>query len=96
MCRLYLIFENNDAKGLAMIIFLAGIASRVILGFSSTVFISGERTSFFLYYAFIILSVLILKEMKRQKMDIKNICAVYSSISLLSAINIIEAFTMKF
>lgn len=91
---LYLIFDDFEKKGFAMIIFLAGLASRIIIGFSSTVFASGERTSFFLYYAFVMLSVLILKEMKKQKMDISNISAIYSSISLLSVINIIEAFTV--
>ena len=88
---LFLIFDKYEKKGLVVIMYLAGLASRLIIGFSPTVFASGERTSFFLYYSFIILSVIVIKEMKKK--DITGISAIYCSIALLGAINIIEAVT---
>ncbi len=53
----YLVFENRW-KALAMcVIFLIGYASRVVLGFSPTVWASSYRTYLFLYMAVIVLAV---------------------------------------
>ena len=60
---LYLIFKNTDKGRLAILIFMAGLASRLIIGFSPTVFASAERTSVFFYYSLIMIDVLILTEM---------------------------------
>ena len=62
---LYFAFQEkgNDAKYLFPLIFLAGLTTRVLMGFSATVYASGQRTFLFLHFAFIICDiVLFLKE----------------------------------
>lgn len=44
------------------VIFISGILSKIILGFSPTVFVSGVRTSIYLYYAILIIILLIIQE----------------------------------
>ncbi len=68
-----LIFKNLK-NNVAIIVFLAGLASRIIMGFSPTVFISGERTMIFFEFAMIIVSILIWQELikKNDKNDIKT------------------------
>lgn len=68
-----LIFKNLK-NNVAIIVFLAGLASRIIMGFSPTVFISGERTMIFFEFAMIIVCILIWQELikKSDKNDIKT------------------------
>lgn len=79
---LYLIFNNTKKGKFIVIIFLAGLASRIIIGFSPTVFASGERTSFYLYYSFVIIGLLIIKEMIDKKINIKNLSSIYIVMSI--------------
>lgn len=69
---LLLIFKklNNNT---ALIVFLAGLASRLLMGFSPTIFSSGERTMIFFEFAMIIDSILIWQELikNNDKSDIK-------------------------
>lgn len=58
---------------IAIIVFMAGFASRMLMGFSPTVFISGQRTMIYLEFAMIIVSILIWQELikKSDKTDKK-------------------------
>lgn len=87
---LYLIFKHSNRAKIAIIIVLTGFASRFILGFSPTVFASGERTSFFLYYSFVIVGLLVLKEMKDRNINIKNISCIYIVMSLFNILNLLS------
>ena len=58
---LLLIFKNLK-NNMALLVFLIGFASRLIMGFSPTVFLSGERTMIFFEFAMIIVSILIWQE----------------------------------
>lgn len=53
----YLVFENGWRTWAMCVIFLIGYASRVVLGFSPTVWASSYRTYLFLYMAVIVLVV---------------------------------------
>lgn len=53
----YLIYENSWKTCAMCVIFLIGYASRVVLGFSPTVWASSYRTYLFLYMAVIVLAV---------------------------------------
>lgn len=53
----YLIYENSWKTCAMCVIFLIGYASRVVLGFSPTVWASNLRTYLFLYMAVIVLAV---------------------------------------
>lgn len=69
---LLLIFKKLN-NNIALIVFLAGLASRLLMGFSPTIFSSGERTMIFFEFSMIIDSILIWQELikKNDKSDIK-------------------------
>ena len=58
---LLLMFKTLN-KNTALLVFLVGLASRLIMGFSPTVFLSGERTMLFFEFAMIIVSILVWQE----------------------------------
>lgn len=63
---LLIIFKKLN-KNLALLVFLAGLASRVIMGFSATIWASGERTMVFFDFAMIAASILIWQELIKVK-----------------------------
>ena len=68
---LTLIFKKLRGN-LALLIYLAGLASRMIMGFSPTVFKSGARTMIFFEFAMISIALLIYQELdKDTKVDKK-------------------------
>ncbi len=68
---LTLIFKKLRGN-LALLIYLAGLASRMIMGFSPTVFKSGARTMIFFEFAMISIAMLIYQELdKDTKVDKK-------------------------
>ena len=70
---LLLIFKNLK-NNVALLVFLVGLASRLIMGFSPTVFVSGERTMLFLDFSMIIVAILVWQELikKNDKNDKKT------------------------
>lgn len=60
-------------KNIALLVFLAGYFSRLIMGFSPTVFASSDRTMIFFDFAMIIITLLTIQEMKKktEKTDVK-------------------------
>ncbi len=73
-------YKNN----IAILIYLAGLASRVIMGFSPTVFVSKTRTMIFFDFAMIIISFLIWQELKKK--NIKGINYIDGIIKLTAII----------
>ena len=69
---MYYIFEDKKKSWSCIFIYMLGMFSRVIMGFSPTVFASGERTFIFLYVSFIICSMMILKEILNKCMILKH------------------------
>ncbi len=67
-----LIFRNLK-NNVAILVFLVGFASRLIMGFSPTIFVSGPRTMIFFDFAMIIVSLLVWQELlkKNDKIDKK-------------------------
>ena len=67
---IYLIYKLLDCKIVYPLIFLAGLLSRIVMGFSPTVFASRSRTAIILYFSAIILSyVLYMKIVERLEGD---------------------------
>lgn len=73
MISLYAIFKKTDKSIFAIMLFSVGLISRIILGFSPTVYASGERTLLFLYISCIILIICIWKYLRDLKKDNKLI-----------------------
>ena len=68
---IYVIFKKLDNTVskfyVALITYVTGIASRLVMAFSPTIYASGERTSFFWYVSFCILIVLLMQQKKEEK-----------------------------
>lgn len=61
---LYLVFGNTYKTILAEALLFGGAASRVILGFSPSVWVSGDRTYVFLFFCLLIISLMIINQLK--------------------------------
>ena len=81
-----LIFKNLK-NNVALLVFLVGLASRLIIGFSPTVFISGQRTMIFFEFAMIIVAMLVWQELikKNDKNDLKIQGRISATIKILGA-----------
>lgn len=69
---LLLIFKNLK-DNMALFVFLVGLASRLLMGFSPTIFASADRTMIFFEFSMIIASIIIWQELikRTDKQDIK-------------------------
>lgn len=88
---LCLIFKNTNTCKIVVIIYLLGLATRVVMGFSPTVFVSSERTSIFLYFSFVVITILIYKKMLEENKNISNIATLYI---IFLGLNILNNFAM--
>lgn len=79
-----LLLNKKYKNNIAVLIFLAGLASKVILAFSPTVFVSKTRTMIFFDFAMIIISYIIWQELKKK--EIKGINYVSGIIKITAAI----------
>lgn len=68
-----MIIFKNLKNNIALLVFLVGLSSRLIMGFSPTIFASADRTMIFFEFSMIIVSILIWQELikKTDKNDIK-------------------------
>lgn len=79
-------YKNN----IAVLIYLAGLASKVIMGFSPTVFVSKTRTMIFFDFAMIIISYLIWQELKKNKTKgINYISGIIKITAMIQYLNIL-------
>lgn len=64
---IYFIFKKNIRTFWCISIYLLGLITRIIMCFSPTIFISGERTFIFMYISFIMCTVMILENVTEGK-----------------------------
>lgn len=62
----YILFKNSDKFGIAVLVIGASIMSRIVMGFSPTVYESGARTFLFQYVAMVIFGLLMYQEYNPQ------------------------------
>lgn len=79
---LFFCFENKFNFLFSLGVLSIGFASRMLMGFSPTIWASGERTFLFFYFSMIMVSVLVYKEIISEEVK-KN---VYISLGLLDFI----------
>ena len=89
-----LIIFKNLKNNIAIYIFLVGLASRLIIGFSPTIFASGVRTMIFFEFAMLIVGILIWQEFikKTDKIDKKaqrRLGAIIKGASVLQYANVL-------
>lgn len=83
--NILLIFKNLK-NNIAVLVFLVGLASRLIMGFSPTVFASAMRTNLFLDFSMLITTLLIWQEFKKKtdKNEKKVQRRIYFTIKILA------------
>ena len=89
-----LIIFKNLKSNIAILIFFIGLASRLIIGFSPTIFASGVRTMIFFEFAMLIVGILIWQEFikKTDKIDRKvqgRLGAIIKCASILQYANVL-------
>lgn len=57
-------FQNKELAFFACFLVLVGLATRIVMGFSPTVWASGSRTFIFLYFSLIAVSILLFSSLK--------------------------------
>ena len=87
-----LLMYKNLKNNTALLVFLIGFASRLIMGFSPTVFLSGERTMLFFEFAMIIVSILIWQEIikktdKNEKKIVKRTEFIIKTTAVMQYVN---------
>ena len=94
VCLSLLVIFKNLKNNVPILIFLAGLASRLIIGFSPTIWSSKERTMIFFEFAMIIISMLIWQELikKNDKTDKKVVKRVGFAIKIAGIMQYINVF----
>lgn len=88
---LYLVFGNTSKSLIAILVFGAGICSRILMGFIVTVFASGNRTQLIFIVMMIVLILMMLeKQEKKFNENVFNYLIIVGSIVLLNNIAIIS------
>ena len=93
-----LIFKKLNGN-IAVLVYLVGLASRIMMGFSPTVFMSSTRTLIFFDFAMLIVALLIWQEFsknpdKTEKKAQKRICTVVQLTAIFQYINVLLAILL--
>lgn len=83
LINIYLLYENSWKTILLAGIFLLGLMSKAMLGFSPTIWSSGNRTSLFLIYCLIICSIILLNDWNYKDKSSVSILTIAGSLILL-------------
>ncbi|MFA0816677.1 MAG: DUF6056 family protein [Anaerofustis sp.] len=92
---LYEAFERKESGLFAVFVVLLGLSTRFVMGFSPTIWASGERTFAILYFSLIVCSVMLFNQIaKYSSLRFRQILfAVVSTIAVLSYINTLMTLT---
>lgn len=88
---LYIIFKNKKYSILTIFIVLLGLGSRMIMAFSPTIWASSSRTFIFMYFAFIICSIILYQIiMESKETKYAELCT--NAIGLIAVISFLNLF----
>ena len=87
--------KDNLNKYMLPLLFLAGILSRFIVGFSPTLFASKQRTAIFMYFSIVVINMLLLKNLKLSIRE-KKYCIFFMLAIFILAKIITISFNIKF
>lgn len=94
LINLFCIFKGTKTKCIIISLYIIGLISRIIMGFSPTVLISGERTMIIMYTIFIILIVKVFNKIIedcKEKKCLLNLESIYFVIMIIPILNNILA-----
>ena len=80
---LWVFTEDKQTALLSMIILMAGLASRFVLMFSPTIWVSGERTCIFMYVSLIALSPLLIEQLEANGQNRHSLAVVHNALPLI-------------
>lgn len=91
---MYKALDQSEYKILAIIVMLLGSISRLVMGFTPTIWVSGIRTFSFLYMSMIIVAIMLIKVLlrmnwKQSKLIIMGIAATAVAMILLNFIAVV-------
>lgn len=91
---MYKALDQSEYKILAIIVMLLGSISRLVMGFTPTIWVSGIRTFSFLYMSMIIVAIMLIKVLlrmnwKQSKFIIMRIAATAVAMILLNFIAVV-------
>ncbi|MDG2982186.1 hypothetical protein, partial [Latilactobacillus curvatus] len=86
--------DQSEYKILAIIVMLLGSISRLVMGFTPTIWVSGIRTFSFLYMSMIIVAIMLIKVLlrmnwKQSKLIIMGIAVTAVAMILLNFIAVV-------
>ena len=88
------LFRNFSTKKFVFCasLLLIGIATQILMGFSPTIYISGNRTSIFLYFSFVLLTIILFKSLEEYGGH-RKFCKIvsYSMVLLFLTISILDS-----
>ena len=85
---LYAIYEKSPATGVSIFVtIMLGFASRSLMGFSPTIWVSSDRTYIFLYFSFII-SIVYLLNMISSVKSRNTLISIFTVIGFLSGLHL--------
>ena len=87
LISLYFCFEDKNKRMLVLFIALVGLASRIVMGFSPTIWASMERTFIYMYFSLIICAVMVYVELTESEVVklkwTNNIMEIFSVLSFV-------------
>jgi hypothetical protein len=95
LISIYLVFGNNSKSVFGISLFIGGVASRVMLGLSPSVWVSGDRTYLCLYFCILMISLMIALEIKKEDKKgkvwtgVQFILFVFASLSVLASLTLV-------
>lgn len=95
MLALYLVFRDCGGyiTGIVITVLCIGIATTGVMGFTPTIYASGERTSIFMLFSFIFIILLMIKRLlKSEKISVINLYYINTFITCMTVILYISNF----
>lgn len=91
LISLYFIFINKKYAIVTIFIIMLGFGSRMIMAFSPTIWVSGERTFIFMYFSFIICSIILFQVIFKSEISkfdtfTKSIISILALLSFLNTL----------
>lgn len=91
------IYRNFDRRNfvISFVLLLSGLATQVMMGLSPTIYLSGARTSIFMYFSLLFLALFLYKDIESKKFTLKTTRYVtYCLITFLLFVSFYDCFEL--
>lgn len=91
----FFLFQDKLKGAFSVLIILAGFASRIIMGLSPTIWMSGDRTYIFFHFSLLIVALFVYEELTKQNNKL-SLQLTHAILGLYSMISIYELTTSSY